>query len=281
MRLSVLHRLQYSYEGNVRLNPHTLYLYPRLYPHQQLISYQLNISPSPSKVIQNTDAEGNIQQIVYFSPDLTGHLTVEAQMSIESLPINMLDFVLFPFSTQKIPFQYPAQLMKYLSPYLFPGQNNPYIEHFARKIASSVNWETVPFLVELTKQIQTGFSYNKRETGQALPPEETLRTKSGSCRDYSRLFTAACSSLGIASRFVSGYLFGNTQQEHELHSWAEVYLPGAGWRGFDPTEGMPVIHKHISLGASGDFDQLAPVMGSFNGIGNSSLETLVELNELI
>jgi len=281
MRLSVRHQLRYSYQEKISLNPHTLYLYPKLYPHQRLINYELEISPEPSKIIRNTDIEGNIQQIVYFNPEPADHLVVEAVMSIESLPVNMLDFVLFPFSAQKLPFQYPIHQQKYLSPYLISGSTHPYTEQFARKIAASVNWQTVPFLVTLAKHIQTEFSYIKRETGLALPPEETLRLQSGSCRDYVRLFTAACASLGIASRFVSGYLFGNELQQHELHSWAEVFLPGAGWRGFDPTEGTPVVHHHISLGASGDFDQLAPVMGSFSGTTTSSLQTSVLLNELI
>lgn len=281
MRLSVQHQLKYSYQGGVSLNPHTLYLYPKLYSHQRLIDYKLNISPEPSKIIKNTDIEGNIQQIVYFTPGLTDHLLVDASIIIETSPVNMLDFVLFPFSAQKLPFQYAFHQGKYLTPYSQVGTAHPYIEQYARKIAAAVNWETVTFLVSLTGHIQADFAYIKRETGNALPPEETLRNRSGSCRDYVRLFIAVCASLGIAARFVSGYLFGNAQQAHELHSWAEVYLPGAGWRGFDPTEGTPVTHNHISLGASGDFDQLAPVMGSFTGSGASELQTIVQLNEII
>lgn len=280
MIIDVLHRLHYSYEGVVGLNPHTLYLYPKLYPHQQLIEYTLTIDPYPSKIIKNVDLEGNIQQVVYFQPETTNHLHVEMQMRIQSSPFNVLDFVLFPFATQRLPFQYPSQIVKYLTPYFTAAYTNPYVEQFARRIATSAQWETVPFLLELTRTIQKEFRYEKREIGHARSPEETLRLKTGTCRDYSRLFTAACASLGIAARFVSGYLFGNTLQEHELHSWAEVYLPGAGWRGFDPTEGMPMTHHHISLGASGEYNELAPVMGTFNGLGNSCLSTLVSLNEV-
>jgi transglutaminase-like putative cysteine protease len=199
-------------------------------------------------------------------------------MVLSSHEFNVFDFVLFPFNTKNIPFQYPEHLYKYLVPYLGRNEITPYVEQFSRQIAAEARWETVPFLVELGRYIYENFAYQLREQGNALPPEDTLRDRCGSCRDFSRLFIAACRSLGIAARFVSGYLYGNPQQEHELHAWAEVYLPGAGWRGFDPTEGRAIMNNHISLGASADFDQLAPVMGTFQGQAASTLSTEVDID---
>ncbi|WP_247233194.1 transglutaminase family protein [Telluribacter sp. SYSU D00476] len=277
MNLKVRHSLVYEYDKPIGLNPHTLYLYPRSYPHQQLIEYTLNVQPEPSKVVRNVDAEDNVQQIVYFAAP-TSRLVVEATMVLSSDEFNVFDFVLFPFGTRNMPFQYPERLYKYLIPYLSRNEITPYIEQFARQIAATAKWETVPFLVELSRYIYENFAYQLRVEGDAFPPDNTLRDRYGSCRDYSRLFIAACRSLGIAARFVSGYLYGNPQQEHELHAWVEVYLPGAGWRGFDPTEGKAIANNHISLGASADFDQLAPVMGTFHGEATSTLTTEVDID---
>ncbi|GAB3164002.1 transglutaminase family protein [Telluribacter humicola] len=276
MNLKVRHRLVYEYSKPIVLHPHTVYLYPRSYPHQQLINYSLVIDPLPSKLVRNVDVEGNVQQIAYFQ-GATSQLSVETTIVISSDEFNVFDFVLFPFNTQNMPFQYPERTHKYLLPYLGRQEITPYIEQFARQIAAEARWETVPFLVELSRYIYENFAYQMREQGDALPPDDTLRDRCGSCRDFSRLFIAACRSLGIAARFVSGYLYGNPQQEHELHAWVEVYLPGAGWRAFDPTEGKAIANNHISLGSSADFDQLAPVMGTFHGEATSTLTTQVDI----
>jgi transglutaminase-like putative cysteine protease len=277
MNLKVRHSLDYRYDFPVELDSHTLYLYPKAYPHQRVLHYKLHIDPAPSNIVKNVDAEGNVQQVAHFFNGSVNRLYVEAEMTVCSDPVNVFDFVLFPFITKNIPFLYDNQIYKYLIPYLSRNEATTYVEQFARKIASEVNWETVPFLVELSKYISENFTYQNREFGVAYPPDDTLRDKTGSCRDYSRLFIAACRSLGIAARFVSGYLYGNLMQAHELHAWVEVYLPGAGWRGFDPTEGKVIANNHISLGASADFDQLAPVMGFFRGSAQSSLVTHVDI----
>lgn len=277
MNLKVRHALHYTYSEPVRLDPHTLYIYPRTYPHQKVVDYSLQITPAPSKVVMNVDAEGNAQQIAYFNPDLIRELVVTSEMTISLGQVNVFDFVLYPFATQKLPFLYEDREFKYLIPYLNKDGVTHDVNVFARFIADQSEWQTVPFLVTLSRYICENFSYSRRDSGVAYPPDETLKTKSGSCRDYSRLFISACRSLGVAARFVSGYLYGNPMQAHELHAWVEVFLPGAGWRGFDPTEGRAIINNHISLGASADFDRLAPVMGSYRGMANAVLETQVDI----
>jgi len=277
MNIKVRHSLHYTYNFPVVLDQHTLYIYPKPYPNQRVLEYSLFVDPLPSKIIRNVDAEGNPQQVAYFFNGPVTGLTVAAEMVLSSDPVNVFDFVLFPFSTKNFPFLYEDRIYKYLVPYLSRNDVTSYVEQFARKIAAEVNWETVPFLVQLSQFISNNFTYQNREFGMAYPPDDTLRDRIGSCRDYSRLFISACRSLGIAARFVSGYLYGNPLQAHELHAWVEVYLPGAGWRGFDPTEGKAIINNHISLGASADFDQLAPVMGSFRGYANALLATHVDI----
>lgn len=277
MNLKVRHSLDYNYDFPVELDSHILYLYPKAYPHQRVLHYSLVINPAPSNVVKNVDAEGNVEQVIHFFQGPVNRLTVLAEMTVCSDQVNVFDFVLFPFDTKNIPFLYDNRIYKYLIPYLDRSDVTTYVEQFARGIAAEANWETVPFLVALSRYISETFTYQNREFGVAYPPDDTLRDKIGSCRDYSRLFIAACRSLGIAARFVSGYLFGNAMQAHELHAWAEVYLPGAGWRGFDPTEGKVIANHHISLGASADFDKLAPVMGFYRGSAQSSLVTHVDI----
>ncbi|MFD1141447.1 transglutaminase domain-containing protein [Larkinella insperata] len=276
MKLRVRHELQYSYSAAVSLEPHTLYLYPRIYPHQRLLNYELSIDPLPSKQVMNVDGEGNVQQLVYINA-LTDSLVVRADMEVESNLYNAYDFVLFPFETQRIPFNYSEADRKLLEPYLERSAVTTLIEQYARQIASEAKWQTVPFLSHLCTTICNNFVYETRDVGPATSAEATLINRKGSCRDYAVLYIAACRSIGLAARFVSGYLYGNPQQEHELHAWAEVYLPGAGWRGFDPTEGSVVINHHVSLAASFFHDRLAPVAGIFRGTARSTLTATVAI----
>ena len=275
MHLSVRHQLRYQYDQPVVLQPHTLYLYPRTYPYQRLQRYELTIDPEPSKIVRNIDVEGNVQQIVY-SNGPTNHLIITAEIELDSEPFNSLDFVLFPFATQRVPFNYPPQVRPLLETYLTREGVTPLLEDWARQLAAGAGWQTVPFLIALNNAIRQ-FTYAIREEGAAYPPEQTLLDRCGSCRDYTTLFMAACRSLGLAARFVSGYLFGSAQQEHQLHAWAEVYLPGAGWRGFDPTENSVVVNNHIFLASSTHAELTAPVSGTFTGKANATLEAEVSI----
>ncbi|WP_080055728.1 transglutaminase family protein [Spirosoma aerolatum] len=271
MRLHVRHESEYTYDAPVALGPQTLYLYPRMYPYQRLLSYTLQIDPEPARIVRNVDVEGNVQQVVYFS-HLTSHLRVTVEMELESDEFNSFDFVLFPFDTQQVPFRYPKAEDELLRPYLDELSVTEQVESWARELAAQADWQTTAFLMALNQAIWK-FTYEVREEGLPLPPEQTLRQRKGSCRDYTTLFMAACRSLGIASRFVSGYLLGNPQQEHQLHAWAEVYLPGAGWRGFDPTEGTLVVNRHVFLTSTAKPELAAPISGTFMGRANSTLRS--------
>ncbi len=275
MYISVWHQLRYQYDQPVVLNPHTMYLYPRTYPYQRLQRYDLQIDPVPSKVVRNVDVEGNVQQIIYFAGP-TDHLTITAETEVDSEPFNSLDFVLFPFDTQQVPFNYAPNVKSLLMPYLVRDGVTVAVDTWARQIATGVAWQTVPFLLALSDAIRQ-FMYVVREEGAPLLPEQTLLGRSGSCRDYTTLYMAACRSLGLAARFVSGYLFGSMQQEHQLHAWAEVYLPGAGWRGFDPTENTVVVNNHVFLASSARAELTAPVSGTFTGKANSTLDADVRI----
>ncbi|SOD79746.1 transglutaminase family protein [Spirosoma fluviale] len=269
MNLHVRHTSEYTYDIPVALSPQTLYLYPRTYPYQRLLQYELSIDPQPSRIVRNVDVEGNVQQVVYFNHP-TSHLRVTAEMELQSDEFNSFDFVLFPFETQRVPFQYPKAVDDLLQPYLKRVGVSEKVESWARQLAADADGQTTAFLILLNQTIRQ-FTYEIRELGAPLPPEQTLTLRKGSCRDYTTLFMAACRSMGLAARFVSGYLFGNPQQEHQLHAWVEVYLPGAGWRGFDPTQGSLVVNRHIFLTSTAKPELAAPISGTFQGHANSKL----------
>lgn len=274
MNIHVLHKLSYSYSEAVSLDAHTIYLQPKASPHQRLLGYSMVIEPTPSMLVQNVDAEGNHQQIAYFR-EMTDRLSISVEMTLASNAFNPFGFVLFPFETERLPFHYSASLKKYLQPYLVREGVTTYVEQYARHTAASVRWMTVPFLTTLCRTIAQDYVYERREVGAPMLPEHTLIGRKGSCRDFAQLFVACCRSIGLAARFVSGYLYGNVLQENDLHAWAEVYLPGAGWRGFDPTEGQAVGNNHVYLAASGEPQSIAPLSGTFRGRARSLLTTEV------
>lgn len=278
MVLIVSHILDYQYADLVFLERQHLFLAPKAYPQQIILNHLLQIEPTPTKVIQNMSAEGNTEHIAYFT-GATRSLHIQSEMRIQSEEFNVFDFVLFPFETERLPFKYDENKKLLLEPYLI-REGTGLIEQFARQAASSVRWKTVDFLTYLCRHIADNFVYEKREQGQANPPDVTLNAQKGSCRDFVQLFIASCRSMGIAARFVSGYLYGSNHQAHELHAWAEVYLPGAGWRGFDPTEGRAIGNHYICLATSADPAHIVPVSGMFRGYASSELKTKIEIKDI-
>ena len=278
MNLKIEHELLYEYTDAVHLEPHYLYLQPKRNSLLTVKSYTIEIDPQPDIVAKNLDATDNTQQILFFSKPTT-KLHIKATSIVETTEFNPLSFVYHPFQNSQLPIEYSEQLQVTLMPYLVKTGITTLVDQTARQIAGGVNWNTTSFLTELNKFINT-FAYEVREDGQPNSPETTLLTKKGSCRDYSVLFMATCRVLGIAARFVSGYHYGDPEQPQYLHAWVEVYLPGGGWRGFDPTQNCLVSGKHIPLGASAISEAVTPVYGTYRGSAKSSFMTSVHLIEL-
>ncbi len=278
MNLKIEHELLYEYTDAVHLEPHYLYLQPKRNSLLTVKSYTIEINPQPDIVAKNLDATDNTQQILFFSKPTT-RLHIKATSIVETTEFNPLSFVYHPFQNSQLPIEYSEQLQVTLMPYLVKTGITTLVDQMARQIAGGVNWNTTSFLTELNKFINT-FAYEVREDGQPNSPETTLLTKRGSCRDYSVLFMAMCRVMGIAARFVSGYHYGDPEQPQYLHAWVEVYLPGGGWRGFDPTQNCLVSGKHIPLGASAISEAVTPVYGTYRGSAKSSFMTSVHLIEL-
>lgn len=266
MKLLVRHELTYTYSSAVSLTPHTLHLYPPTNPFVRLDRHEFHITPDPEKLILTTDVEGNVQHQLFYN-QRTDHLRIAAEMEVTTLLENPFDFIFYPIESQDLPFEYSEPINEVLQPYLQGRDATTSVGQFARQIAAEADWKTLPFLMHLNAYIRHNFAYEIRETGPPLSPERLLLNRRGSCRDYVSLYMAACQGLGLAARFVSGYYFGELQDEQYLHAWAEVYLPGAGWRGFDPTQNCMVADRHVPLAASLIPKLVTPVLGSFTHRG--------------
>lgn len=278
MILRVEHTLYYSYSNAVSLTPHTIYLTPKASPNQEITSFQLEIEPIPNIIHKNIDLEGNAQSVAFFNTQ-TDRLSFRARVEMVSNEVNPFHFIYFPFGAEMLPFKYPDKELELLQPYLTDEGVTTLIDQFARQIASEADWKTTDFLTRISKYIRYNFFYEKRLEGAANSPEATLISRKGTCRDYAVLMIAACKVLGLAARFVSGYCYGSELQAHELHAWVEVYLPGAGWRGFDPTEGRIVDFHYIMLASSVQAELINPIRGGFRGNAVSSLNAFVDIQQ--
>lgn len=284
MLAHVHHRLIYHYHEAVLLDPHVLYLHPRKSAMLSIKSFELTLDPAPSQRSKNLDPEGNIQTLVFFTQPCQ-QLLIEMKAMVETTEFNPFDFVFYPFESKQLPLIYQANYQQTLSPYLGRLGLHPDIEQVAAQLASKAKYQTAQFLMDLNAFIHTQFAYEIREEGHPNAPELTLKTRKGSCRDYAVLFAAICRSMGLATRFVSGYYLGPApvdvpNQQHFLHAWVEVYLPGGGWRGYDPTQFEVVSGNHIPLAASCLPESISPVIGSYRGPSPSRLETYVNIERL-
>jgi len=273
MHYQIFHTITYIYEKPVDLEPHILRLQPRCDGCQTLRSFDLKVEPEPPGLYQVIDLEGNTVSRVWFREPID-QLCVKVSSEVETLRTNPFDFLLEPWAT-KLPIDYPASLLSNLQPYFqlygLPAPVDAGVVQLAQEVYQAIAGETIPFLGELNQRISQSCEYTVRETGSPLPAGLTWAQKQGSCRDFAVLFMEACRAVNLAARFVSGYQEGDqNQQQRELHAWAEVYLPGAGWRGYDPTHGLAVSDRHIALVAGALPSQAAPISGNFRGPGSKS-----------
>jgi transglutaminase-like putative cysteine protease len=273
MKYAITHATTYRYDNPVLLDPHILRLQPRTDGFHHLQQYAAQVAPTPLGQTTLLDAEGNLLTRCWWGDEPINHLEIIVTSRVETLCDNPFNYLLEPWAT-KLPIDYPTALMGHLSPYLSADRlgslvADPVASQLAQDIAHKSNWNTVSFLTELTQLINQQLGYQVRESGDPMPPSITWSQKSGSCRDFVMLFMAVCRAVGLAARFVSGYEAGNPDYEQMLHAWAEVYLPGAGWRGYDPTMGIAVCDRHVAIAASGWPRYAAPVTGTHRG-GNGS-----------
>jgi transglutaminase-like putative cysteine protease len=279
-RYRIRHHTIYSYDAEVWLDAHTLRLRPRESHELRIESSLLHISPTPT-LRWYRDVENNSVAIAGFSGPASS-LRIESEVVIQQYHQAPLDFLVDPVA-QFFPFHYGAEEQVLLAPYRRPVDHDAALELWVAGLyAPGEHLETYALLERISSCIHDTFHYVRREEPGVQTPAHTISSGSGSCRDFATLFLAASRLLGLATRFVSGYLHDPLSPEAggSTHAWAEVYLPGAGWRGFDPTTGGLAGPDHIAVAISHRPDAVPPVAGSFRGPARSTLAVGVWVTQL-
>ena len=278
MHFEILHRTSYDYTAPVALGAHTIRLRPRCDGTQQLVDFRLDIHPRPQHVSDYLDHEGNHVSVVSFEGK-TLKLSITSRLRIETLRENPRDYLVEP-GFRTLPATYTASVGELLTGYLqqqaLPA-GDPLVKFTAALIERSA-CDPLRFLDLLNMEIHNGIEREIRETGEPLSPRATLARGRGACRDMASLFIAASRHAGFAARFVSGYQKGDQSRPRRyLHAWPEVYIPGGGWRGFDPTHGLAVADEHVPVAAASRSIDAAPIEGSYFGDAESSMQTEVSI----
>lgn len=276
IRIAINHRTSYKFDRPVSLSPHTVRLRPAPHSRTPIHSYSLKIKPENHFINWQQDAFGNYLSRLVF-PEKCTEFEVDVEVIADMEAFNPFDFFVEDFA-ENFPFSYPRQLKKELKPYLekesLRGKNCGVL--FKKRLAA-VNTKKQPindFLVSINQQLQQEIDYLVRLEPGVQTPEETLKSAQGSCRDSAWLLVQLFRHLGLAARFTSGYLVqlkadeksldGPSGTEHDftdLHAWCEVFIPGAGWVGLDPTSGLFASEGHIPLACTPHPVSAAPIAG--------------------
>ena len=272
-RFKIVHRTYYNYSENVTLGTHNLLLRPRENHELRIESFILNITPK-AKVLWHLDVEDNSVAIATFNVP-TQQLFIESEVIIQQYNESPLDFIVADYAIN-YPFKYLPNDNFILSSYMvLPNEETRILLNnwICNVYKYNEKIQTYTLLQKLTTYIFENFRYKVREEAGVQSAKQTLTLGSGSCRDFAFLFMEAVKCLGLATRFVSGYLYAPlmSDQVGSTHAWAEVYVPGGGWIGFDPTTGNIVGTDHISVAVSRLPDNIPPIAGSFVGISDSTL----------
>ncbi|HTV79000.1 MAG TPA: transglutaminase family protein [Steroidobacteraceae bacterium] len=277
IHVALSHVTHYRYDRAVALGPQVVRLRPAPHCRTRILSYSLKVAPSGHFINWQQDPQANFLARLTF-PERTRELRIEVDLVAEMAVLNPFDFFLEPYA-QRIPFAYEPGERRDLAPYL---ARLPPTARFADYLAGIARQDvgTVDFLVELNRSLSRDIRYLIRMEPGVQTPEETLRNGSGSCRDSSWLLVQLLRHLGLAARFASGYLIqlvadvksldGPAGTDHDftdLHAWCEVYLPGAGWIGLDPTSGLLAGEGHIPLACTPEPSSAAPVSGMIEDAG--------------
>jgi transglutaminase-like putative cysteine protease len=270
--LTVRHATIYHYAAPVAFGQHRLMLRPRDSHDLRLVGAELALSP-PGQVRWMHDVFGNSVALVDFSAP-AAELSIVSTLTIERYGLARLEFRIAP-EAENYPFMHSADDRTDLGRLRERHyQDRGEVEEWARQFVIETPANTFNLLATMNGAIRGSFAYRAREEEGTQPPVETLEKKSGTCRDYALLFIEAARALGFGARFVSGYLYdpaldgGNAMQgAGSTHAWAEVYLPGAGWIEFDPTNGLVAGENLIRVAVTRDPAQAVPIAGSFSGEG--------------
>lgn len=266
MVCTITHETRYVYARSVFLEPQTIRLRPRSDTTQRLLRFTLEISPLPAGCSDLLELDGNTVATVWFSAPQSLFL-VTSHSTVETLQSNPFDYLL-EVEAERLPVMYRPLLAERLAPYYGQYAAGPAVASLVAELRSQTSSKTVAFLMALNHQLSASIQPVTRFSGDPLLPEDTLARCEGACRDVTAVFMSACDSVGLATRFISGYHIAEVQDgRQELHAWAEVYLPGAGWRGYDPSLGLVVADRHVAVAAGPSHRHVRPVEGTYRGEG--------------
>lgn len=272
VRVALQHKTEYVYDKPVMLSPQVVRLRPAPHCRTAIRSYSLKVDPPEHFLNWQQDAFSNhLARLVV--PEATRRFCVEVDLVAEMVVVNPFDFFLDDYALE-FPFQYQESELEDLRPYLRKGEPGPLFAAYLEKIDCSRR-HTLEFLVNINQRLQNDIQYLIREEPGVQTPEETLGLGCGSCRDSAWLLVQLLRHCGLAARFVSGYLIqlaadeaplegpaGPASDFTDLHAWTEVYLPGAGWVGLDPTSGLLAGEGHLPLACSPEPSSAAPITGA-------------------
>jgi len=279
MRVALRHNTTYSFDRSVTLGPHDVRLHPAYHCRVPIVHYALRVQPPDASVRWYWDAAGN-RVAQYLFPSPTSELQFDVELVVDLEPFNAFDFLLEPWAI-RFPFRYPDGLAADLTPLLNVGRAtaalSDWVERIRQDLIGDRSIDTIELVVALNRRVHRDITYAARDEQGVQSPEETLLRASGSCRDTSWLLIQTLRQLGLAARFVSGYQIdahtAATQRQDqmeegaqslrpELHAWTEVYLPGGGWIGLDPTLALVAAGGHVPLAVARTPEGSAPVVGS-------------------
>jgi len=272
IHVALNHVTHYRYDRPVALGPQVVRLRPAPHSRTRILSYSLKVTPAKHFINWQQDPEANYLARFVF-PDKTDELRIEVDLVAEMAVLNPFDFFLEPYA-ETYPFGYQGVDKRDLAPYLVMFRGEPLFKEYLASIPRERK-RTIDWLVELNLKLSRDIKYLIRMEPGVQTPELTLRKQSGSCRDSSWLLVQLLRHMGLAARFVSGYLIqltadmksldgpsGPERDFTDLHAWCEVYLPGAGWIGLDPTSGLLAGEGHIPLACTPEPGAAAPVTGA-------------------
>jgi uncharacterized protein (DUF2126 family)/transglutaminase-like putative cysteine protease len=263
LNVELHHRTVYRYDRSIALGPQIVQLRPAPHARTPILSYDLAISPTDHRLNWQFDPLGNHLARVIF-PSKTPQLAVDVTLVADMSPVNPFDFLLEP-GFETFPFAYPPELARNLEPYRSQELAGPRLKAFLDEVPTAPD-TTVNFILNLTRRVRDRIGYTPRMEQGVQTCEQTLAQSTGSCRDTAWLLVQALRAFGLAARFVSGYLiqlaFQGRPDSADLHAWVEVFLPGAGWIGLDPTSGFLASEGHIPLVCTPSPSQAAPISGT-------------------
>ncbi len=271
LKVAIKHKTKYSYDRSISLSPHIFRLRPAPHSRTPIEAYSIKIKPENHFFNWQQDPFGNYLARIVF-PEKTTELSVDVEIIADLKTINPFDFFVEE-SVENYPFAYSQDLKKELTPYLEVTENGALLQEFLKGIDRTPK-RSIDFLIGLNSGLYEYLDYTLRMEPGVQTCEETLKSKLGSCRDFAWLLVQTLRHLGLAARFVSGYLVqlksdeksldgpsGPEEDFTDLHAWAEVYLPGAGWIGLDATSGLLAGEGHIPLACTPSYESAAPVSG--------------------